>query len=543
MRVGTLTMALTWLLLGQALQVAQAQQGDVLISNQRLLRVPINFKDSLRNNLRDLLLFASWDQGRTYQQVAKVAPDKNEFVFEATNDGVCWLKVAVIDRQGKQIPDNIQQGRPDSIIVIDTMKPVLRVFTAQRQGDEVVVTWEILEDHFDPQGFKLEYSAKDSPSSFWTNVGATAALTGKKTFRPSSGGPLTVRLMVKDLGGNQSEQRADVAGNGVALASFNPPPAPTPMPSNLGADLPPPMPPPTPENIGANPRTPTPPVPVDTVKQPLMPNNNNWAPTPGINNEPKDERVVATTQIPAPTPPPSVPVANNATVPPTPPTPPRRQLPTVKFVNHPIFIMEYNLRNVGKSGIGSVELYRTQNDGQTWDLYAVDEDVKGSTQNGPQTRELELPGQGVYGFILVVKSRAGLGKPAPRPGDIPEIRVEVDTTAPDAKLYAPTPDPINADALLLRWSATDKNLPLSPITLEWSEKRDGVWTPIVTDHANTGQYRWPVPPGLPVQVYMRLRVKDLAGNESTAVTQEPQLVDLSVPEAELIGIVPTTRRP
>ena len=440
-------------------------------------------------------MFASWDQGRSYQQVAKVAPDKNEFVFEATNDGVCWLKVAVIDRQGKQIPENIQQGRPDSIIVIDTMKPVLRVFTAQRQGDEVVVTWEIVEDHFDPQGFKLEYSAKDSPSSFWTNVGAPAALTGKKAFRPSSGGPLTVRLMVKDLGGNQSEQRAEVTGNGVTLASFNQPPPPTPMPSNLGMDLPPPMSPPTPENLANPVSPPTPAVPVDTVKQPGPPPNNNWAPAPAFNSEPKtdpkDERVVATTQTPTPTPPPSVPLPTNTAAP---PAPPRKQLPTVKFVNHPIFIMEYNLKNVGKSGIGSVELYRTQNDGQTWDLYAVDEDVKGSIQNGPQKRELELPGQGVYGFILIVKSRAGLGKRAPRPGDMPEIRVEVDTTPPDARLYAPTPDPINADALLLRWSATDKNLPLNPITLEWSEKRDGVWTPIIADHENTGQFKWQVPP-------------------------------------------------
>ena len=149
----------------------------------------------------------------------------------------------------------------------------------------------------------------------------------------------------------------------------------------------------------------------------------------------------------------------------------------------------------------------------------------------------------MYGFILIVKSRAGLGKPAPRPGDVPEIRVEVDTTPPDAKLYAPTPDPVSADALLLRWTATDKNLPLNPITLEWSEKRDGPWMPIISDHPNTGQHKWQVPPGLPVQVFMRLRVKDLASNESTAVTQEPQLVDLSVPEAELTGVSTTSRRP
>ena len=533
MGVGTLTMALMWLVLGQG-------PDDALISNQRTLRVPINFQDALRNNLRDLLLFASWDQGRTYQQVAKVAPDKNEFVFEAVNDGVCWLRVAVIDRQGKQIPENILQGRPDRIIIIDTMKPVMRTFTAQRLGDEVVVNWEIVEDHFDPQGFRLEYSAKDNPSSFWTNTGAIPALNGQKKFRPSSAGPLMVRLVVKDQGGNQSVAGAEVAG-GITVAGYNPPLSPTPTPNNPSSDLPPPAPPPTLENLGSNSLAPVPPLPMETVKQPRpQPNNSNWAPTPAaINNELKEERLVATSQPPAPVAPPTAPLANKM----IPETIMPKKLPTVKFVNHPIFFMEYNLRNVGKSGIGSVDLYWTQNDGQTWQLYAVDEDIKGSTQNGPQERKLELPGQGVYGFILVVKSRAGLGKKPPQPGDMPEIRVEVDTTPPDARLYAPSPDPVNPSVLLLKWSATDKNLANNPITLEWAEKRDGKWTPIASDIPNDGRFPWQLPDKLPVQVYMRLRVKDLAGNESIAVTQEPQLVDLSVPEGELLGVTIAPRRP
>ena len=41
---------------------------------------------------------------------------------------------------------------------------------------------------------------------------------------------------------------------------------------------------------------------------------------------------------------------------------------------------------------------------------------------------------------------------------------------------------------------------------------------------------------MPVQVYMRLRVRDLAGNESVAVTADPQLVDLSEPEGKLLNV-------
>jgi hypothetical protein len=45
-----------------------------------------------------------------------------------------------------------------------------------------------------------------------------------------------------------------------------------------------------------------------------------------------------------------------------------------------------------------------------------------------------------------------------------------------------------------------------------------------------------LPDRLPVEVYLRLRARDLAGNESVAVTAEPQLVDLSEPEGKLLNV-------
>ena len=59
----------------------------------------------------------------------------------------------------------------------------------------------------------------------------------------------------------------------------------------------------------------------------------------------------------------------------------------------------------------------------------------------------------------------------------------------------------------------------------------------------TGDYTWKVPPGAPVQVYLRLRVRDKAGNESVAVTTDPQFIDLVEPEGALIGVLPQTKRP
>jgi hypothetical protein len=242
-----------------------------------------------------------------------------------------------------------------------------------------------------------------------------------------------------------------------------------------------------------------------------------------------------TLPMPPPTPEPQLPVLDLNT--PEPPgSDPSKPLPPLRYVNHSEILLGYKLSKVGKSGIGSVELYWTRNDGKSWELYASDVKGGGTIQNGPQQATVELPGEGRYGFLMVAKNRAGLGKPSPRLGDIPEMRVEVDTTPPVAQLFAPAPDPERPGHLLLKWFAKDNNLADNPISLEWSEKREGPWQDIVKDYRNAGEFAWLILDQLPVEVYIRLRVRDLAGNESIAVTQEPHLVDLSEPEVTLLDV-------
>ena len=172
----------------------------------------------------------------------------------------------------------------------------------------------------------------------------------------------------------------------------------------------------------------------------------------------------------------------------------------------------------------------TRDDGRSWEELADDPDLQSPIN-------AQLPGEGVYGFRLVVESGAGLSKGMPLPGDAPELRVEVDLTAPLMELYAPLPDPKERDTLVLRWSATDKNLAPSPIMLEWATSRNGPWVPITPQPiANTGSYTWKLSQRLPYRVYIRVTARDLAGNIGEVVSPEPQLIDLTKPEGHLIGI-------
>jgi len=92
--------------------------------------------------------------------------------------------------------------------------------------------------------------------------------------------------------------------------------------------------------------------------------------------------------------------------------------------------------------------------------------------------------------------------------------------------------------LVLSWKATDNRLAPSPISLQWAERKDGEWHNIgEAQMPNTGSYNWHVPANIPAKVLLRLTVRDVAGNVAVAETGEPILVDLSVPEPRILGLV------
>lgn len=210
-----------------------------------------------------------------------------------------------------------------------------------------------------------------------------------------------------------------------------------------------------------------------------------------------------------------------------------KALPPVQYVNQRLISLEFELAKVGSSGVGHLELWVTKNDGATWEVH--DGKFQEKIGNGVHVKMVTLPADGVYGFAMSVTSRAGLGKNAPKANEVPQLRVEVDTEAPKVQLLEPMPHPSQSGALLLKWTASDKNLGDKPITLEWTEKPDGPWNTIA-EIANTGQHAWRVPANLPPEVFLRIRVRDMAGNEAIAVTPKAVLVDMSVPEIQLLRV-------
>jgi hypothetical protein len=211
------------------------------------------------------------------------------------------------------------------------------------------------------------------------------------------------------------------------------------------------------------------------------------------------------------------------------------ELPNRRLVNSRRIRLNYSLKEVGPSGVSSVELWFTQ-DGRSW-LKFLTETPKAAESPEPLVFDVER--EGIYGFTVVAKSGVGLGTRPPQIGDTPQIWVEVDLTKPRVELHEVLVGRgLDKGKLTLQWSATDKNLKTNPITISYAEQQSGPWN-VITEHAgNTGRYVWSMPENVPYQFWVRVEAADAAGNVGEDLTRDLVKVDLSQHKVNILDVVP-----
>ena len=81
----------------------------------------------------------------------------------------------------------------------------------------------------------------------------------------------------------------------------------------------------------------------------------------------------------------------------------------------------------------------------------------------------------------------------------------------------------------------------NPITISYADAAAGEnaqWQVMIANTANTGQYVWRMPEGLPPQILVRVEAIDQATNIGQDQTAKPVSTDLSIPKARVIGVQP-----
>lgn len=517
---------------------------DVTPWNSPSMKIPIDYHPSKKGEIRDLLLYVSPDQGATWQQQAVATPDKDTvFNFTAPADGNYWFCMVVVDKTGKREPADVYKAPSSQIFkaLFDTKKPAVTITSATRSGDDVFVSWKVIEKNPDWSKFKLEYSVAGTS---WTPVSTRPEADGSAQFRVGAPGAITVRLTLTDVGGLTGEGTKDIAAAPVSIAAAPvnvaaKPTAPELVPAAGTGDLPPPS---ALLSSAAADRA------KDAPRTPAEKNSGlDTPPAPGIVSPlPAGPMMVTPPALPGADPLALASKTDSLTVP---PAALNANLPPAQVINVTSFKLGFEVEERGASGVAKAELYVTRDEGRTW--------VKWQTFEKPEsplvidlTKNNNAQVEGIYGFKMVLHSGAGLTREAPKGGEVPDYRVDVDVSPPIVKIYEPLADPATKDTLVLRWQAVDKNLANDPITLEWSDGPRGPWVPLVTADAfgsnpgmpkrlaNTGSHSWKLPANFPThKVYLKVSARDLAGNLAEATTANPILVDLNKPSAVKLNIV------
>ena len=500
----------------------------------------------------EVQLWVSPDRGVHWDNWRQASPQKGYFLFRAGIDGEYWFDVRTVDRAGQVRPQG--PHRPQLVVVVDTTPPKVQL-TAHRSDDgRVVASFRVDELYLKSDSLTIEY--RTAPQAPWQAVGAGAVhingagLTGETSwFVLDHATAVQIRLRVSDMAGNTAEGHAQVSPTAPAATpaatalssgslgtggsqSLTPPAARTPWPA---------------ENVSRAPGLSVP---------PASGNGGNGGVSLRINPPVGSQLVALPDRATASTPPPfsefkpanvsgtrSVPdtmnqfgdftaAARRAPIGGAAPTKDVASPPGVKlrWINSRAFQLTYDTRTLGAAGNMPVELWGTRDGGQTWQSFGRD-------PKGQSPMVVTVPEEGIYGFQMMLQNGNGASRP-PLSGDVPRTWIGIDCTKPVGRITpAQQGAGRDADKLFISWEASDNRaLADKPISLSYSDRPGGPWTTIAAGLENTGQYAWPLKSNLPQRLYLRLEVRDAAGNVGIFETPEPTALDLSpriVPLGEL----------
>ena len=526
---------------------AQSSQLEPVYWQHRLFYVPykVSRPERLLDPVRKVQLLLSSDGVSNWQVLQEAEPNVQGFSYHAPADGEYWFALRHLDRRGQPWPSATVQ--PQMRVVVDTEKPTIALNCALDANGEIVARYEATDANLRIDSLLIEL--RPSGGS-WTSlrVGAHDVAHEDRVLGrahgsvPGSANSVEVRATISDQAGLQGKTTATVElrgpslkmpeENNIASTTRDPFQRATPVPSANSASL----------NWPTQGST-------EGERQTLdIPNSAHsfGAPPPTLNPYCSPQEQQGSGGVSAKTPARLVgdqifdkPTSTTAaSVPPITKTDDgwhsvgTEDVTNVRTVNSKTFDVEYDLSSVGPWGVSRVELWGTYDAGASWQRFGTDVDNRSPLR-------VNVPDSGSYGFRIVVHAAGGAATPPPQAGDNPELVVDVDLQAPTAELSSvAAQNGALAGHLQLRWRATDTNLERQPISLFYGSYPGGPWSPIATELPNTGSYTWRMERHVPGRFFVKLEVRDTAGNVAQAQTDEPFEISRPQPTGTLRGVRP-----
>ncbi len=212
------------LLLGAAWdQRAQGQDvgGGLIFSQHRHFRIPFQAGPG-DQRLKQLHLFVSNDQGRSWQASAIAPVEQRHFRFLTDRDGSFWFAVQTEDLEGRRYPASMEGAQASLKVVVDTQPPLISLEGLQPYSGQVGVSWDVRDENLDlaaADSLRLEYRPVGGMT--WLPVPGQR-VHAKAYWTPLGSSPQEVRLRVRDRAGNWGEALTTVGLSGTQAPVVSP---------------------------------------------------------------------------------------------------------------------------------------------------------------------------------------------------------------------------------------------------------------------------------------------------------------------------------
>lgn len=507
-------------------RVVSAPEVPLAYLRQNDFYIPYQLNDESDANA-PLNLYVSKNRGQSWELYKSLVPatettnGSRQFNVRVGSDGEYWFAIRPSRMENSPTPN--LGARPDLRIIIDTTAPIMKIETQKTGEDQLTIYWTLTDRN--PDADTVHFYQRYSETADWTpiplnsrstvlfnNPDGSAGATGQFTIQVSRGIPLlyirgeaqdkakipTVVLWNVPLTGaagtaylpgaaRQNVVGTDALARGEFRSAFL-------NPSGESADA----------QSGAGSAGTIP----SSGSVPEWSAVRDNPPLPGANNLATSTRVQRPIlpRIPA-------------------------DFSTATIINKTRFNLDYDITSVGRSGVGTVELWATRNRGADWYLLAKDND-------NITPIAVEVSEDGVYGLKLVVENGAGIGGRRPVPGEAPASWLVLDRTAPIGELKSAE---IRVDTSIpqmrLHWVCSDDYPSPTPVALYWSRDGQEPWSLIADQLPPIGDYLWTMPNDVPARIIIKMEMQDKAGNVNSSMSR-PIAADAFSPQGYIRGIHP-----
>jgi hypothetical protein len=503
---------------------------------QPLLFIPyqVNSQDPQAKDIAEVQLLFSRTGNNDWSVLQTAESNVQGFSYHAPEDGQYWFALKHVDKDGKQLGSATIV--PQLNLVIDTKQPQLTLLATRESSNDILIRYEATDANLQSQSLIVEVRSSEGA---WANVpvgppeiSQPSSVSGSIRYTlPPGASNVEIRGSIADASGLRGQTVATVpvgqpSGNQTNVAQHPPISAATTANDPFRSSAKPALEWPTSNQLA------------QSIPQPQPTTQPFSQATPPVTQSPQPQRGMAYANVsdsadhrrtPAKF---AVDGANSPQSQDAPVAlPPTGESDWAStglapgaplLVNTRTFDVDYDLQTVGSFGVAKVEMWGTRNGGITWQSFGVDSDNKSPAR-------ITVPESGVYGFRIVVEGANSAPATPPQSGQEPELVVTVDLDGPAAQLLGTLAGSgQQADQMLIRWMAQDDNLEPKPVGLFYSSHPNGPWSTIATGLENTGEFAWKIERHIPNRVFLKLEVRDTAGN--ITVQQTPQPVELNRPQ-------------